>query len=238
MEFLVLKMGSTIPSLKSRRGDFEDWIIHGADLRPAEARVIDVQAGEPLPRPQSGFAAIVSGSHSMVTERTLWSELGAEWLRNAVAGGVPVLGICYGHQLLAYAHGGRIANNPRGREFGTVQVTLDGAAAADELLGGLPARIPAHEGHTQSVLSLPRGAVGLAANAWDPHQAFRLGDRAWGVQFHPEFDADIVREYIGYYSETLSSEGQDPRALSAAARDDPSGPAILRRFVELCRSRD
>jgi hypothetical protein len=47
-----------------------------------------------------------------------------------------------------------------------------------------------------------------------------------------------MREYIGHYSQTLSSEGQDPRALSATARDDPSGPAILRRFVELCRSRD
>ena len=78
----------------------------------------------------------------------------------------------------------------------------------------------------------------LAANPWDQNQAFRLGDRAWGVQFHPEFDADIMREYIGHYSETLSSEGQDPLALRATARDDPSGPAILRRFVELCRPRD
>jgi GMP synthase (glutamine-hydrolysing) len=238
VEFLVLKMGSTLPSLKSRRGDFEDWVIRGADLRPAEVRVIDVLAGEPLPRPPGGCAAILTGSHSMVTERAPWSEQAAEWLRRAVRGGVPVLGICYGHQLLAYAHGGRVADNPLGREFGTVQVTLDGAAATDELLGGLPARIPAHEGHTQSVLSLPPGAVRLAANDWDSHQAFRLGDRAWGVQFHPEFDADIMREYIGHYNQTLSSEGQDPRALSATARDDPSGPAILRRFVELCRSRD
>jgi GMP synthase (glutamine-hydrolysing) len=115
---------------------------------------------------------------------------------------------------------------------------MERAAAGDELLGGLPASIPVHEGHTQSVLALPPGAVRLAANAWDPHQAFRLGDRAWGVQFHPEFDADIMREYIGHYSGTLSAEGQDPQALRAAAHDDPSGPAILRRFVELCRSPD
>lgn len=169
MEFLILKMGSTLPSLKSRRGDFEDWIIRGADLRPEEVRVIDVQAGEPLPMPHAGYAAILSGSHSMVTERAPWSERTAEWLRKAVAGGVPMLGICYGHQLLAHAHGGQVADNPGGREFGTMQITLDGAAARDKLLGGLPARIPMHEGHTQSVLSLPPDAMRLAENARDPH---------------------------------------------------------------------
>jgi GMP synthase (glutamine-hydrolysing) len=170
----------------------------------------------------------------MVTERLPWSEQAAEWLREAVSARVPVLGICYGHQLLAYAHGGRVGDNPRGREYGTVQVALDGEAARDRLLGGMPARFPAQEGHTQSVLSLPRGAVRLASNPWDPHQAFRLGDRAWGVQFHPEFDADIMREYLGHVGETLSAEGQDPQALSVSVRDDPAGPAILRRFVELC----
>src|SRR4030042_4477261 len=110
----------------------------------------------------------------MVTERAPWSEQAAEWLRKAVSGGVPVLGICYGHQLLAYAHGGRVADNPLGREYGTVQVRMGGAAARDELLGGLPASIPVHEGHTQSVLSEARrkrlgSAPGLPS--WGP----RLG---------------------------------------------------------------
>jgi len=232
---LILKMGSTLPSLRERRGDFEDWIARGASLQPAEFHVIDVPSVPALPPLDGAAGVIVSGSHAMVTERRDWSERTAPWLRAAVSRGVPVLGICYGHQLLAHAHGGEIGNNPKGREFGTVQVELDQAGRADELLGQLPGAFPAHEGHTQSVLRLPHEAVRLASNAWDGNQAFRIGARAWGVQFHPEFDAGIVREYVRHYRADLSAEGQDPDALERTAADNPLGGVILRRFVRLCR---
>jgi GMP synthase (glutamine-hydrolysing) len=232
---VILKMGSTLPSLRSRRGDFEDWIIFGASLGAAEIDVVDVPVGAELPPLDGAMGVIVTGSHTMVTERRDWSERAARWLQDVVSRGVAVLGICYGHQLLAHAHGGEIGNNPRGREFGTVQVELDEAGRADSLLGGLPPTFRAHEGHTQSVLRLPPGAVRLASNSWDGTQAFRIGARAWGVQFHPEFDADIVREYVHHYRTQLSLEGQDPDSLGKAAADNPFGAEILTRFVELCR---
>ncbi len=236
MSFLILKMGSTLPALKMRRGDFEDWITRGAGLAEEETRVIDVPSREDLPEPDGALGVFVTGSHTMVTERRDWSERAAEWLRGAVRRGLPVLGICYGHQLLAHAHGGEVADNPRGREFGTVQVALDAAAQSDALLGELPGTFAAHEGHTQSVLRLPPGAVRLASNPWDGNQAFRIGERAWGVQFHPEFDAEIMREYVGHFRGILAGEGQDPAEIETSARDNPHGPALLRRFVRLCRS--
>jgi GMP synthase (glutamine-hydrolysing) len=235
---LILKMGSTLPSLRERRGDFEDWIAVGASLGPAELQVIDVPSVRELPPLDGAAGVIVSGSHAMVTERRDWSERAAAWLRNAVSGGMPVLGICYGHQLLAHAYGGEVGANPRGREFGTVQIELDEAGRTDDLLGELPGAFHAHEGHAQSVLRLPREAVRLASNAWDANQAFRIGARAWGVQFHPEFDAGIVREYVRHYRAELSTEGQAPEALEKAAADNPLGGVILRRFVRLCRPAD
>jgi GMP synthase (glutamine-hydrolysing) len=232
---LVLKMGSTLPSLKSRRGDFEDWIVAGLGLPPSEIVVVDATVEDPLP-PANGYTGVVvTGSHTMVTERQDWSERAAAWLRNNVLAGVPVLGICYGHQLLAHALGGEVADNPNGREFGTVEVDMGEGAQEDELLGCLPRRVRVHVGHTQSVVRLPPGAVRLASNQWDHNQAARFAGSAWGVQFHPEFDSEIVREYITRFEDLLRGEGQDVGELRRTASDTPFGGAILRRFARLAR---
>jgi GMP synthase (glutamine-hydrolysing) len=219
----IIKTGGTTPSLKAKRGDFEDWILSGMGLRAGQAEVVDVAAGQPLPEPAQAGAVVITGSHDMVTDRLQWSERTASWLAEAVASGVPVLGICYGHQLLAYALGGTVDYNPRGQEMGTTEVTLLPAAGSDPLLGGLPSPIEVHVSHSQSVLRLPHGAVRLAANAWDGNQAFRVGYCAWGVQFHPEFDAGIMNAY---------AEGEQVKQATRI-KDTPFGSRILRRFQSL-----
>ncbi len=214
-----------MPSLKSRRGDFEDWILEGMGLSVGQADVVDVAAGQPLPLPENAGAIVITGSHDMVTDRLEWSEQTASWLARAVSHGAPILGICYGHQLLAHALGGTVGYNPNGREMGTREVTFLEAAFRDRLLGGLPGTIQVHLSHSQSVLSLPPGAIHLALNSLDRNQAFRVGDCAWGVQFHPEFDAGIMRAYV-------KEEGL-PEGSSII--DTPFGNEILRRFATIAR---
>jgi GMP synthase (glutamine-hydrolysing) len=174
---------------------------------------------------------VVTGSSAFVSRREPWSERTGEWLARAVARETPVLGICYGHQLLAHALGGVVARNPRGREIGTVAVRTLEPGRRDALLGVWGAEGPAHVTHVESVLELPARAVRLAESDLDPVQAFAVGERAWGVQFHPEFDADTVRAR----AEKVRGEGLDPDELLAAIRDTPGGPRILRRFAELIR---
>lgn len=234
---LIVKVGETLPSLRARRGDFEHWILAGMQLDPKETLIVDVRNGGRLPEVDQLSGVVITGSHAMVTEHRAWSERTAEWLTQAVESEVPVLGICYGHQLLAYALGGEVGNNPQGREFGTVEVHLDGAARQDSLLGGLPNPIKAHVGHTQSVLRLPESARRLASSTMDANQAFVVGHCAWGVQFHPEFDAGVVRAYIAHFQDALRQEGHDPQRLMDTCLDTPFGPQILRRFVELVDQR-
>jgi GMP synthase (glutamine-hydrolysing) len=169
----------------------------------------------------------------MVSERAAWSERTAAWLRDALRAELPLLGICYGHQLLAHALGGRVERNPRGREIGTVEVEALPEAREDELLGALPGRFAAQATHVESVLALPEGARRLATSRGDPHQAFAVGRRAWGVQFHPEFDADAIRGYLEARRELLAREGLDAARLLAGVRDDEAGAALLRRFAAL-----
>lgn len=232
---LIVKSGTTLPELAARRGDYENWIAAGMGLEPARVRVAAVYADAALPAADSLAGVVVTGSSAMVSERAPWSERAAAWLGSAALAGTPVLGICYGHQLLAHALGGRVARNPRGREIGTIDVRLQAAARGDALFAELAEPVRMQATHVESVLELPAGARWLASSAGDPHQAFAVGERAWGVQFHPEFDADIVRAYLTARRDAVRAEGLDPDALLRGASDSRDGVRLLRRFARLLR---
>jgi GMP synthase (glutamine-hydrolysing) len=174
---------------------------------------------------------LITGSGSMVTERLDWSERSAAWLREAAQAGTPLFGICYGHQLLAHALGGEVGYNPAGREMGTVDIQLHPHAAEDPLFGGLPERFPAQATHLQSVLRSPEGATVLAQSEQDGCHAFRWGQAAWGVQFHPEFSLTHMRGYVDAKHDALAREGRCPRRLSRSLSATPHARHVLRRFV-------
>ncbi|NZA25871.1 glutamine amidotransferase [Luteimonas sp. SJ-92] len=232
---LIVVAGRPVEPLR-RHGGFGHWIRVAAGLGRREATVVDVEAGAPLPRP-AGFAGIiVSGSAAMVTERLDWSERAAGWLREAAHAGLPLFGICYGHQLLAHALGGEVGDHPRGREMGTVEVACTPGCEDDPLFAALPPRFAAQATHLQSVLRAPPETVLLAASDHDGCHAFRWREHVWGVQFHPEFSAMHMRGYIRARADQLRGEGTDPQALAAAVRAAPHARRALRRFARRART--
>lgn len=233
LPLVIVKVGGTFEALRTQRGDFEHWIADGLGTEALPLLVIDPRRGDTLPDPAEVSGVVVTGSHAMVSHREPWSETTAAWLARLVARGTPVLGICYGHQLLAHALGGEAGDHPLGAEVGTVTVTLDEAAATDPLLQGLPARFPANAVHWQSALRLPDGAVRLAASAHEPVHAFRVGGNAWGLQFHPEFDADAMRGYIDMLADGLRKEGADPAALRERVAPTDAAAGLLGRFARI-----
>ncbi len=234
-QLLLLKVGHTFEHIAAQRGDYDAWFhahLGGADGTLA---VHHIDRGEPLPERFDYAGIVVTGSFAMVTDREPWSVAAAAYLREAVQRAVPTLGVCYGHQLLADAFGGEVADNPRGRHGGTATVQLGPEAARDPLFSGLPPTLRVHVSHRQSVIALPPQATLLASCAADPHHAFRLGELAWGVQFHPEFDAWVTREYVAARREAFVAEGHDPDALMAAVEESEDGGRILSRFARLVR---
>jgi GMP synthase (glutamine-hydrolysing) len=230
---LLLKVGHTFEQIAAQRGDYDLWFQRGLGLSERTLQVVHVDRGASLPGDFDFAGIVVTGSFSMVTDREPWSLASAEFLREAVQRAIPTLGVCYGHQLLADAFGGQVADNPRGRQAGTISVELTPEAASDPLFAGLPSELRVQVSHRQSVLKLPPNATLLAHCAGDPHHAYRLGELAWGVQFHPEFDATVARAYIEARREVFVAEGRDPDALIAAVEESDHGSRILARFARL-----
>ncbi len=92
--------------------------------------------------------------------------------------------------------------------------------------------------HRQSALRLPEGAVPLAGNAFEPTQAFRVGENAWGLQFHPEFDAEIMRGYVDHLADSLRAEGSDPAALRERVAATATAAQLLGRFARIAEAHD
>lgn len=236
-KLFLLKAGSTFPDLAARLGDFDAWLRPGLNLPADRIEVREIWRDAPLPPPEDCAGVIISGAHAMLTEQLPWMRRTLDWLPRLVAAEVPFLGICFGHQMLAAAMGGHVDFHPLGREIGCVDLHLHPASADDLLFHDLPAQFPALAVHAQSVRILPPDAVLLAGNGFEPHHAYRLGAQAWGIQFHPEFNAQRMDAYLDHLALQLHAAGQDCEHIRFRLRDTPIAASLLPRFAALARAR-
>jgi len=228
---LIIRTGRAPDNIRGRHGDFPHWFRICTRLLPQQVQVVDVAGGESLPPPQQVAGAMITGSAAMVTERIAWSERTAGWIRQAMDIELPLFGVCYGHQLMAHALGGHVDYLPGGREIGTHPIELLHGAGADPLAVKLPSSFRAHTTHEQSVLEPPRGSTVLARSARDPHQLLRHGPKAVSTQFHPEFNADVMRAYIRRKHADMRREGSDPQRTFGDVAATPIARRLLRQFA-------
>lgn len=208
-------------------GRFGDWLTDdGLTLD-----VVHAYDGAPLPARLTHEAVLVLGGGYMpdADERAQWLAPTRALVGEALATGVPVFGICLGGQLLAQVAGGTVQAEHGTPELGSTALTLRPEAAGDPLFDGLPERLTAVENHVDAITALPPGAHWLATSEHCPYQAFRFGDRAWGVQFHPETTAARV---AGWPAERSRSLGFDPDELRRTAeRDEPAATPVWRELA-------
>ena len=152
----------------------------------ADLAEFDVTKGQ-LPDSTAGFdAVVVTGSRASVYWDEEWIEPLLDYIAQAADDGLAILGVCYGHQAVAEALGGRVAGMD-GFELGYNTVERVGD---DPLFSGINEQFTVFTTHGDTVVQLPPGATLLAQNEYGVH-GFRLGD-AWGVQFHPEYDIETA----------------------------------------------
>lgn len=238
---LLLKAGEAASAVQLSVGDYEHWFVqslgyerHRFDIRP-------VHRDAPLPRSDEGHdVVIMTGSPASVTQLEPWMQRAADFMVETSARGVPVLGVCFGHQLLAHAHGAPVVRNTQGREIGTVAVTLSAEGLEDPLFDGLPERFTVYATHEDIVSRPPEGATVLAGNDNTAVQALAFGPLMRGVQFHPEVHPAAMRALILARADKLEQEavarglppGERVPRLLAGIDLSRAGQRILSNFVE------
>jgi GMP synthase-like glutamine amidotransferase len=182
--------------------------------------VLRPHAGDALPDTLDDHLALVVLGGDQAAYSAADGTPGAAWfpqleglLRKAVRHRLPTLGVCLGGQLLAQAHGGLVERSTSGPEIGPGLVGRRDAADTDPLFKWVPLLPDVIQWHRDEITELPLKAVLLAASSRYPHQAFRLGDRAWGVQFHIECDVAMVEQWAASDRAALDELGYDPEAV-------------------------
>jgi GMP synthase-like glutamine amidotransferase len=197
-------------------------------------------AGERLPQGPNGYAGlVVFGGEQSAVDDALHPYLPdlARLMRAWGEAGAPVLGICLGSQVLARGYGGanHVGTAP---EFGWCEVRATAAGRADPVLSAVPERFRSFQWHSDT-FALPPGAVQLAEGEAVAHQAYRMGERVYGMQFHFEASQAVVRLWAeatpGDVEEMAPGwlAAQAAHAARHGAEADAAGLALARAWVRL-----
>jgi GMP synthase-like glutamine amidotransferase len=215
--------------------------LTGAGVRVQTRRVF---AGEALPDDLTGVDGLVvmggpMAAHSEVGFPTRSRELAL--IAEALRIGIPTLGICLGAQLVVAAVDGRVYPGAGGPEIGWSPVTLSKHCGSDRLLRDLPETLTVLQWHGDT-FDLPAGAVLLASNDRYPNQAFRLGELAWGLQFHLEVTESAIEGFLDEFAADTDSIDGGADAIRAAIASGVANLAAARglvctRFAELVAQR-
>ncbi|XDA99106.1 glutamine amidotransferase [Sulfitobacter sp. LCG007] len=225
-------MGRRIVLVRHGDGPEEDRVAQWCD---AAGFVVDSRKpfkGDLLGRPDTDIAAtVVYGGPYEVYETRRYPFLHEEyrWIEDCLAANIPMLGICQGAQMIAHHLGARVGpQDPEFYEFGYYEISPTGEAH-----GFLDGPLTVCQAHTHG-FDLPEGAVRLATGENYPNQAFRYGNLAYGVQFHPEVTAAMFRTWQSQNADSFGRHGVQPRHEQDAsmARHDAATAAWFHGFLD------
>ena len=198
---------------------------HGCELD-----VVHINQGDALPSDTAGIAgAVIMGGPQSANDSDDYILAELDWLREKIAAGLPMLGICLGAQMMARAAGGAISPSPL-RELGWYPVFPTSNAREDPLFSVLPEQgLHVFQWHGET-FSLPETATLLATHPEVPAQAFRLGRSQYGLQFHVEVDKAIIEQWIEAGESERSHLG--PEGLDALRKETPQHLEKMQFFCQ------
>jgi GMP synthase-like glutamine amidotransferase len=228
-----------VPSETAPPARLGEW-LRAAGLELDERHL---DAGDEVPADLSGHDGLLvtGGPQSSLDDDATELAPVRALLARAIADDAPTLGICLGAQLMAQAGGGRVRVGADGPEVGAALVARRDAAESDPLFAPVPLSPDVIQWHHDEVSELPAGATLLASSPRYAHQAFRVGRRCYGLQFHVETTPEIVRRWADSDAEGVASTPFDAATVAErAAAVHPDVEEVwapfAARFADLVRA--
>jgi GMP synthase-like glutamine amidotransferase len=219
-------------------GTLAEWLpAAGVDLE-----VLEPWNGDRVPDRVAADALVVMGGPQQAYDDSSapWLRQTKQLLRTVTREGMPVLAICLGAQLLAEAMGGRVRPGEDGPELGARFVSKRDAAFDDPLFREIPLSPAVVQWHWDAIVELPAQAVLLAGSPRYPNQAFRVGPKAYGLQFHIEAPAEMVAAWAVADTEAVRAVGLEPvtvleHVIEVLQEIEEVWRPFVVRFAELVR---
>lgn len=210
-------------------------LARAGHLRPDQFRIVNLLKTPPTPEMLDGIDAVFfggTGDYSVAKDRPDWFAPLVDFTRTVLDRQVPALGLCYGFHLMAEAIGGRVVRNPEQGETGTWEVYLTEDGRRDTILGELPERFLAQQGHNDVVEDVPAPFVRLAGSVRCHWQAFRHPDRPfYGLQFHPELGRDDFMLRMHKYAHEYAATPERFQQIDDQVKETTIQP-VIDRFIE------
>jgi len=224
-DVLIIDCGPSLSDVSKHYGVAPEWIMESLKDTGCNFTWVKPYNGDSI-KPYDSDAWIITGSPCSVYEGTDWMLDIEENLRSLQFSPKPVLGICFGHQLIAKSFGGMVELNPKGWELGAYPVQFTEAGKKAQLFSGMEDAAIVYESHQDSVTILPENAVELANNN-KGNQAFKIHNNLYGVQFHPEFSLEVIKMYVSIRS-AMGVEVDD-----SSIPESTQGEFVLINFIDL-----
>lgn len=224
-EVLILCAGEAPEFVTRQVGPKISWLESQTFGMDVSLKLVNIREQSAMTGSE-GSVWIISGSEDSVTQPKPWMKNLVQSIQNGIAAGKPILGICFGHQILADMLGGTVVQNPKGWEIGSADIQLNKNGNRDSLFQGVDTSFIGYETHEDIVTRLPDSCTLLAENEMGI-QAFRFAGNVYGVQFHPEFSQSVMKRYVQYrVKQGFLCEACEVKAST-------SGQMVLRNFLNM-----
>ncbi|MEZ5778141.1 MAG: type 1 glutamine amidotransferase [Paracoccaceae bacterium] len=215
----ILQTGQAPDVLRAEMGDYPDMFVRLLAGRGLEFKSYHVEGMEFPGSVHDCDGWLITGSRHGAYEDHPFIKPLEDFIRETYAEKVPLVGICFGHQIIAQALGGKVEKFKGGWAIGPQDYDFDGE------------KVNLNAWHQDQVVEKPSGAETVGSNAFCEHAALLYGDRAYSVQAHPEYGNDFIEGLM-----THRGKGLVPDQVMADARarfaPDNSSPAIADKIAD------
>jgi GMP synthase (glutamine-hydrolysing) len=235
INILLILTGHSLDSVRQQFGNFDAHFFAITKAQHTVYAICDKWPNQALSDITQFDGIIFSGSAAMCDENKPWMQAATKIILSALEKEIPLLCICFGHQLLGQACQALVGPNPKGRALGSRKITV--VKNNDTLLQDQPTEFWAQTSHRDVILNKSPYFEVLATAPHDPFHVIKAGSKAWGVQFHPEWNTSIMKSYLEArryaFDKEWGEQATEKQLLNIQNSDEAS--RILLRFVDICR---